>query len=247
MASVKELLTVATKQLGITEWPANSNKVKYNTWYYGREVSGSAYPWCMAFVQWCYAEAGMRLPYKTASCGALLNWYKQHHPECVVTRPEPGDIVIYDFPGGGPTDHTGIIESAAIGKITAIEGNTTSGSSGSQSNGGGVYRRTRSTSCVRAYIRPITAMQIETEDDDMTQEKFNQMFKTAMEAYHKELRDNDSGKWSAEDRQWAVDTGLIAGNGTTPDGSPNFMWEDHLTREQLVTVLHRYSKLTGKA
>ena len=271
MASVKELLTVAAKQLGITEWPVNSNKVKYNTWYYGREVSGSDYPWCMAFVQWCYAEAGMRLPYKTASCGVLLNWYKQHHPECVVTHPEPGDIVIYDFPGGGPTDHTGIIESAAIGKITAIEGNTTSGSSGSQSNGGGVYRRTRSTSCVRAYIRPITAMQIETEDDDMTQDKFNQMFKTAMEAYHKELRDNmtqdkfnqmfktameayhkelrdnDSGKWSAEARQWAVDTGLIAGNGTTPDGSPNFMWEDHLTREQLVTVLHRYSKLTGKA
>ena len=241
MASVKELLAVATKQLGITEWPTNSNKVKYNTWYYGREVSGDSYPWCMAFVQWCYNEAQMKLPYKTASCSALLNWYKQHHPECVVTKPEPGDVVIYDF------GHTGIIESAAIGKITAIEGNTTAGNSGSQSNGGGVYRRTRSTSCVRAYIRPIKAMQIETEDDDMTQEKFNQMFKTAMEAYHKELRDNDSGKWSAEARQWAVDTGLIAGNGTTPDGSPNFMWEDQLTREQLVTVLHRFAQQMGKA
>ena len=241
MASVKELLAVATKQLGITEWPTNSNKVKYNTWYYGREVSGDSYPWCMAFVQWCYNEAQMKLPYKTASCSALLNWYKQHHPECVVTKPEPGDVVIYDF------GHTGIIESAAIGKITAIEGNTTAGNSGSQSNGGGVYRRTRSTSCVRAYIRPITAMQIETEDDDMTQEKFNQMFKTAMEAYKKELRDNDSGKWSAEARQWAVDTGLIAGNGTTPDGSPNFMWEDQLTREQLVTVLHRFAQQMGKA
>ena len=241
MASVKELLAVATKQLGITEWPTNSNKVKYNTWYYGREVSGDSYPWCMAFVQWCYNEAQMKLPYKTASCSALLNWYKQHHPECVVTKPEPGDVVIYDF------GHTGIIESAAIGKITAIEGNTTAGNSGSQSNGGGVYRRTRSTSCVRAYIRPIKAMQIETEDDDMTQEKFNQMFKTAMEAYPKELRDNDSGKWSAEARQWAVDTGLIAGNGTAPDGSPNFMWEDQLTREQLVTVLHRFAQQMGKA
>lgn len=241
MASVKELLAVATKQLGITEWPTNSNKVKYNTWYYGREVSGDSYPWCMAFVQWCYNEAQMKLPYKTASCSALLNWYKQHHPECVVTKPEPGDVVIYDF------GHTGIIESAAIGKITAIEGNTTAGNSGSQSNGGGVYRRTRSTSCVRAYIRPITAMQIETEDDDMTQEKFNQMFKTAMEAYHKELRDNDSGTWSAEARKWAVETGLIAGSGTAPDGSPNFMWEDQLTREQLVTVLHRFAQQMGKA
>lgn len=242
MTSVKELLAVATRQIGITEWPKNSNKVKYNTWYWGREVSGGDYPWCMAFVQWCYNEAQMKLPYKTASCSALLNWYREHHPECVVSKPQPGDVVIYDF------GHTGIVESAAVGKITAIEGNTSAGSSGSQDNGGGVYRRTRSTSCVRAYIRPITAMQIETEDDDMiTQDKFNQMFNVAMEAHRKELRDNDSGTWSAEARQWAVDTGLIAGNGTTPDGSPNFMWEDTMTREQLVTVLHRFAKLMGRA
>ena len=242
MASVKELLAIAAKQIGITEWPRNSNKVKYNTWYYGREVSGSDYPWCMAFVQWCYNEAGMRLPYKTASCSALLDWYKKNHPECVVSKPQPGDVVIYDF------GHTGIVESAAVGKITAIEGNTSAGSSGSQDNGGGVYRRTRSTSCVRAFIRPITAMQIETEDDDMiTQDKFNQMFNVAMEAHRKELRDNDSGTWSAEARQWAVDTGLIAGNGTAPDGSPNFMWEDTMTREQLVTVLHRFAKMIGNA
>ncbi len=241
MEPIKELLAVATKQIGITEWPTNSNKVKYNTWYYGREVSGSGYPWCMAFVQWCYNEAQMKLPYKTASCSALLNWYKQHHPECIVSKPQAGDVVIYDF------GHTGIVESVAVGRITAIEGNTTAGSSGSQSNGGGVYRRTRNTSCVRAYIRPITAMQIDTEDDDMTQDKFNQMFKTAMEAHRKELRDNDSGDWSAEARKWAVDTGLIAGNGTAPDGSPNFMWEDQLTREQLVTVLFRFAQMMSKA
>lgn len=242
MASVKELLAIAARQIGITEWPKNSNKVKYNTWYWGGEVSGSDYPWCMAFVQWCYNEAQMKLPYKTASCSALLNWYREHHPECVVSKPQPGDVVIYDF------GHTGIVESAAVGKITAIEGNTSAGSSGSQDNGGGVYRRTRSTSCVRAYIRPITAMQIESEDDDMiTQDKFNQMFNVAMEAHRKELRDNDSGTWSEEARQWAVDTGLIAGNGTAPDGPPNFMWEDTMTREQLVTVLYRFAKLTDKA
>ena len=42
-------------------------------------------------------------------------------------------------------------------------------------------------------------------------------------------------------------TGLIAGSGTAPDGSPNFMWEDQLTREQLVTVLHRFAQQMGKA
>ena len=79
----------------------------------------------------------------------------------------------------------------------------------------------------------------------MTQDKFNQMFKTAMEAHRKELRDNDSGTWSAEARQWAVDNGLIVGNGTTPDGSPNFMWEDQMTREQFVTVLYRLAQKNG--
>lgn len=77
---------------------------------------------------------------------------------------------------------------------------------------------------------------LEGEDDDMTQEKFNEMFRTAMTEYRKGLQDNDSGDWSAENRQWAVDNGLMAGNGTTVDGEPNMMWEDFLTREQNVTV-----------
>ena len=27
---------------------------KYNTAFYGREVSGRAYPWCMAFIWWVF-------------------------------------------------------------------------------------------------------------------------------------------------------------------------------------------------
>lgn len=61
-------------------------------------------------------------------------------------------------------------------------------------------------------------------------------FKEYMTKYRKELQDNDSGDWSKENRQWAVDKGLMAGNGTTVDGEPNMMWEDFLTREQNVTV-----------
>lgn len=49
------LVSIAKSQIGVTEYPANSNKVKYNTWYYGKAVSGSAYPWCMVFVCWCFA------------------------------------------------------------------------------------------------------------------------------------------------------------------------------------------------
>ena len=76
----------------------------------------------------------------------------------------------------------------------------------------------------------------------MDQDKFNQMFKTAVEAYRKELRDNDSGQWSKEAREYAVSTGLFAGSGATPDGQPNYMWEDLLTREQVAQLFYRFAQ-----
>ena len=56
------------------------------------------------------------------------------------------------------------------------------------------------------------------------------------------LQDNDSSAYSEEARQWAVDTGLVAGGS---EDTFNGMWEDVLTREQLVTVLYRFAKLAG--
>ena len=38
--TVERLLSTARKELGTKEQPADSNRVKYNTAYYGREVSG---------------------------------------------------------------------------------------------------------------------------------------------------------------------------------------------------------------
>ena len=49
------LMEIALSQVGVKEIPAGSNDVKYNTWYYGREVKGDAYPWCCVFVEWCFA------------------------------------------------------------------------------------------------------------------------------------------------------------------------------------------------
>ena len=56
MATAERVLEIARGELGTKEYPANSNKVKYNTWFYGREISGSAYPWCMVFVQWVFHQ-----------------------------------------------------------------------------------------------------------------------------------------------------------------------------------------------
>lgn len=143
------VLNIARGEIGTKESPRNSNNVKYNTWYYGRAVSGSAYPWCVAFVQWCFDKAGAKLPYHTASCTALLNWYKAHDPDRVVKDPKAGDIVIYAF--SATNLHIGIIENVGAGTVTSIEGNT---SLGNDSNGGEVMRRIRSKAFVKAYIRP---------------------------------------------------------------------------------------------
>ncbi len=156
MTPVEHVIATARAELGVREDPPESNRVKYNDWYYGRTVMGSAYPWCMAFVQWCFAQAGRPLPYKTASCSALLGWYRQNRPECVVGDPQPGDIILYTF------SHTGILESVQDGVITAIEGNT---GAGNDANGGQVQRRKRGRSLVKAYIRPFAYKK---EEDTMT-------------------------------------------------------------------------------
>lgn len=54
------IVAKAKSQVGTKEVPAGSNKVKYNTWFYGKEVSGSAYPWCMAFVSWVFAHTEVK-------------------------------------------------------------------------------------------------------------------------------------------------------------------------------------------
>lgn len=169
MPDAKKVLDIARAEIGIKESPANSNKVKYNTWYYGKEVQGSAYPWCMAFVQWVYKQAGVDLPIKTASCGALMNAAKSSKM-WITGNYQPGDLVIYNFHGANvQTDHCGIIEDVQSTYITAIEGNTSSDEAGSQSNGGMVCRKKRNKSLVIGVCRPVfktdVVEQKETDDE----------------------------------------------------------------------------------
>ena len=83
------------------------------------------------------------------------------------------------------------------------------------------------------------------EDEDMDEEKFYSMFKAALSKFRGELRDNDSGDWSKEARDWCVSVGLFAGNGTTDGGEANMMWEDFLTREQAAQLFYRFAKTHG--
>ena len=149
-----DVLETAAREIGYREGAGKRNK--YGAWY---GMDGVA--WCMEFVQWVYAHAGVPLPFRTASCGALLRWYRANRPECVTDEPVPGCVVIFDFPGGADTDHTGIFVEKDALRITTIDGNTSNESEG---NGGWVQRRTRGL----AYANPtyIVPAELKTESGE---------------------------------------------------------------------------------
>lgn len=75
-------------------------------------------------------------------------------------------------------------------------------------------------------------------EEDMNIEKFAEL----MDEYNAELRKKPGSSWSNEARSWAVDNGLIVGG-----SDESLMWRANMSREELITVLWRYSKLMGKA
>lgn len=83
------------------------------------------------------------------------------------------------------------------------------------------------------------------EEETMEQDKFNNMFSTAMQQYRDSLRDNDSGDWSKQARQFVIENGIFSGGDDLPDGSKNYMWEDLLTREQCAQVLYTFAQKFG--
>ena len=192
MATISELLDIARRQLGVKEDPPGSNKVKYNAWYYGREVSGAAYPWCMVFVQWVFDRASVKLPTRTASCGALMR--AAQAAGCWVTKGyRPGDVVIYDFPGGAATDHCGIVEAVDDSRVSAIEGNT---SSSNDADGGAVERRTRRLSLIAGAVRP-------TFDEEVEEMRYNTVA--------------ECPDWARETVQKLIDKGYLGGDGQSLD------------------------------
>ena len=224
MAMAEQVLAIARAELGTSESPASSNRTKYGKWY---GMDGQ--PWCMMFVQWVFDQAGVALPRRTASCGELMR--AAQAAGCWVTRDFlPGDVVIYDFPGGAATDHCGIVEMELPDYgVQAIEGNTSQ--SGSQSNGGMVCRKSRPRKYIVGAIRP----QFEKEDDMDISAVISQITdKQAYELMVKAQRYAASlpePAWSQTEGHWqrAAGTGVI--NGGSPEGL--------LKRDEFVAVMGR--------
>ena len=164
-------------ELGTKESPAGSNQVKYASWY---GLPGQ--PWCVMFVMWVFAQAGVALPTRTASCTLLMNAAKAAG-SWVTSDYRPGDVVIYDWGSDGVPDHCGIVSAVLSGGVRAIEGNT---AVGNDSDGGEVMERTRTNKQILGVVRPLYEM-----EDTM---------------------DNTPSPAHKEGVEWAVENGILTGN-----------------------------------
>ncbi len=173
-----------------------------------------------------------------AGCTYSAQYYKnkgQFH----TSNPQPGDQIFFkDSDGMG---HTGIVEKIDGGRVYTIEGNTSS-ASGVVANGGSVNSKSYALNYnkIGGYGRPDWSLVPNTEgDDDMDVKRFKELWNEM----RTELQDNDASTYSQEARDWAVQNGIIAGSNSKEF---NGMWQDVLTREQMVTVLYRFAKLMGQ-
>lgn len=149
---LRRVLFVAGTQVGIKEVPPGSNRgprVDEYVTSVGLNPAGK-YPWCVAFVYWCFDKASkdLGLPknpmIKTA--GVIDHWNKagaQGIPRITASKArnnpalvKPGHIFCVNL--GSGFGHTGLVEQVVGGKLITIEGNTNEGGS---REGIGVFRR----------------------------------------------------------------------------------------------------------
>ena len=182
--------------------------------------------WCAATVSAVGQALGMTdviLP--ECSCPRMIALYDARGQwiEDDAYVPQIGDLIMYDWQDAGVgdnlgnPDHVGMVAAVNGTTLTIIEGN----------NGNAVAYRTLRVNgrYIRGYCLPDYASKATSNPSSA----------------------GDASEWSREAREWAVSIGLFQGAGTLPDGTPDYQWKRHPTREELVEVLHRFAVHIGKA
>lgn len=251
----KKLIDTARDWLGYSEKNGKFKEIidLYNT----QKPLPRGYPvkytddWCAVFVTAVGMKAGLHsIVYGECGCGKMIDLYKKvgRWQEDDTYVPNIGDVIMYYWKDGAnyatndainPPDHVGIVAGVDGDNLQIIEGNKGETVAYRNIKVNGRY--------IRGYCLPDFASIAVEEEEEMNQEKFNEMFELAMSEFRNSLRDNESGDWSEAAREWAVKAGLFAGNGTTIDGEPNMMWEDFLTREQAAQLFYRFATDHGLA
>lgn len=270
MTPQSRVIKTARAEIGYLEKATNSQlndktaNAGYNNWnkfsaflddlevvYNGRK---NGYAWCDCFVDYCFIstfglDLGMAMtfqPKRGAGAGCTYSMYYYKKEGRFFKDPQPGDQIFFTNDGGVSSYHTGIVEKVEGGRVYTIEGNTSS-QPGVVPNGGSVQDKSYRLdySQIAGYGRPDWSLAGEEIEEEMTQDKFNEMFKVSMAAYRADLQDNDFGQYSEKGRKFVIENGILVGGAPLPNGEPNYMWQDFLTREQLATVLSRFAEKFG--
>ena len=72
------------------------------------------------------------------------------------------------------------------------------------------------------------------EEEEMTQDELEMM----LEKYFEKIAKQAPSDWSAEDRKWAEENGIVQG-----DGDGNKRYKSFITREEAAAMMHRTMKL----
>lgn len=128
------VVEVALAEVGTIEEGDNLTK-------YGKFTKADGLPWCGSFVNWCFHEAGVKLP-SMVSTAAGAHKLKEVN-RWVVAEPKIGDLAFMDFPHDGVDriSHIGIVVGVKFKTVITIEGNTSG--TGDQRNGGMVMVKER--------------------------------------------------------------------------------------------------------
>jgi hypothetical protein len=139
----------AKSQVGTREGAGNDNP-------YGRWYGMNNQPYCAIGLSWTAAQAGAadQIGGRWAYCPYWAEYWRKSGRWHLV--PERGDIVFFDWSGlkrAGREQHVGVVTSVSSGNIRTIEFNT--GPGGNQSDGDGVWERSRSLVSVVGAGRPL--------------------------------------------------------------------------------------------
>lgn len=145
MATAQQFLAACVSHLGYTELPKGSNCNKFS-----KALGRPCERWCADFLVAVADTVGLVLPSRSAATTTMLAGFRREGR--AFSAPAVGDFAFWQFDSDPGPEHVSVVESFTATTVTTIDGN--SSSSGSQSNGDAVVRRTRSRSAVIAYGRP---------------------------------------------------------------------------------------------
>ena len=151
---INKVLELCKASVGYTEG-ANNNTT------FGKWFGLNNQPWCAMAASKMYFDAGIigsvaNTKKGFASCDAWLKYLTKNNQLVPVGQAQAGDLVFFQFDADAQPDHVGIVKghNKTLKTLYVYEGNTSSGKSGSQSNGNGFYLKKRDYKTIMAVARP---------------------------------------------------------------------------------------------